>query len=102
MTPTTSNTGASHERSKDRTWTTAVEPRSAPNMMASAGVVANMPLCAKETVSSAVAVELCSTVVTPSPGQQRGNPVADRNGQRLLQALTVSAFDARAHQAGRP
>ncbi len=67
ITPVRMSAGDAQPMSKDRIWTTKVEPTSAPNMMARPADSESNPRPAKEFASRAVAVALCNTPATPVP-----------------------------------
>ena len=69
ITPTPIATGASHDRSKEKTCTTRLVPTSAPSMIASAGASAIRLAPTKEPTMSAVALEDCTSAVTPTPAR---------------------------------
>ena len=56
-------------RFSDSTCTITAVPTSAPSITASAAAVVSSPWATNDDVSSAVAVELCSNPVTPSPAR---------------------------------
>ena len=69
-TPSATSTVHSHFTSSENTCATTAEPTSAPRMTASASGSAISPRAANEASSKVVAVELCSTPVTPMPAQK--------------------------------
>ena len=83
-TPSVISTGDRIARLNETSWATSDVPTSAPSMTASAIAVPTKPRAANEAVISAVAVELCSRAVTPSPQPKarkrlpRAEPMAAR------------------------
>ena len=67
ITPKKISSGDSHDRSRVSTRAISAVPTSAPSMIASAGASAIRPLATKEVASSAVALLLCTSAVTPMP-----------------------------------
>ncbi len=59
--------GASHDRFSANNCTSSAVPTSAPSIIASAAEVTIIPCPTNDEASSAVAVELCSSPVTPNP-----------------------------------
>ena len=66
-TPTRISSGDSQERSKVSTRAISAVPTSAPSMITSAGASPTSPCATKEVTSSAVALLLCTSAVTPMP-----------------------------------
>ena len=82
ITPVKINSGDNHVKSRDKNSAASEVPMSAPSMIASAGAVAISPLPANDVVRRAVAVELCSRLVTPSPASiamKRLSTLTDKN-----------------------
>ena len=69
-TPKPMSRGDSHDRSSEKSCTTRLVPTSAPSMMASAGASAISFWLTNEPVMSAVALEDCTSPVTPSPARK--------------------------------
>jgi hypothetical protein len=67
ITPKKMRSGESHERSSEKTSAISAVPMSAPSMMASAAGSASRSCETNELAMSAVALEDCTSAVTPSP-----------------------------------
>ena len=80
----------------------AAVPTSAPSITASAAEVVSRPCETNEDVSSAVAVELCSSPVTPTPAKNAGRAPFMLRAQDLTQRGAVHAQHAGAHDVRAP
>ena len=77
-------------------------PTSAPSITASAADVVSRPCETNEDVSSAVAVELCSSPVTPTPARNACRASVHAAPQDLTQRGAVHAQHAGAHDMRAP
>src|SRR6185503_10781785 len=73
ITPPPIASGDSHERSNEKSWTTRLVPTSAPSMIASAGASPIRFCCTNDPAISAVALEDCTSAVTPRPARNAWN-----------------------------
>ena len=102
MTPTKISSGASHDRSNDRTTVTSAVPTSAPSITASAGAVPIKPWPANAATISAVAVLLWMSAVTPRPATNAEPRWRYAAPQDAAQVAAVEAQDAGAHDVRAP